>query len=220
MRDAWCGAYRRWWTASRASPTQIARAISGTRYDLGVIEHSWCAPYLEQLSPVCARTVLDLHNVESVLHAALRRGGRPRHRHRPPRLPRRLAGTGARLAAALFAGARHLAGRCRTRPRHRTASHGRRLPERPAADAAAGRRRRRGHRLFRQHGVSSQPHRRALLPPGSLAAAARALAAPGVAPGGKEPRRGAALTPPATRESKSPAPSRTPCANSPVPAWR
>jgi glycosyltransferase involved in cell wall biosynthesis len=47
----------------------VARALGGTRYDLGVIEHSWCAPYLEQLSSVCTRTVLDLHNVESVLHA-------------------------------------------------------------------------------------------------------------------------------------------------------
>ena len=47
---------------------QIGRALSGTRYDLGVIDHFWCAPYLEQLAPVCARTVLDLHNVESVLH--------------------------------------------------------------------------------------------------------------------------------------------------------
>ena len=47
----------------------IARAVGGSRYDLGVIEHSWCAPYLEQLAPVCSRTVLDLHNVESVLHA-------------------------------------------------------------------------------------------------------------------------------------------------------
>src|ERR1017187_9619685 len=46
----------------------VARALSGARYDLGVIDHSWCAPYLEQVSPVCARTVLDLHNVESVLH--------------------------------------------------------------------------------------------------------------------------------------------------------
>ena len=47
---------------------QVAQAIGGARYDVGVIEHSWCAPYLEQLSAVCARTVLDLHNVESVLH--------------------------------------------------------------------------------------------------------------------------------------------------------
>ena len=47
----------------------VAGALGGARYDLGVIEHSWCAPYLEQLSAVCTRTVLDLHNVESVLHA-------------------------------------------------------------------------------------------------------------------------------------------------------
>jgi glycosyltransferase involved in cell wall biosynthesis len=48
---------------------EIARSLDGDRYDVGVIEHSWCAPYLEQLSPVCARTVLDLYDVESVLHA-------------------------------------------------------------------------------------------------------------------------------------------------------
>ena len=46
----------------------VARALSGAHYDLGIIDHSWCAPYLEQLSPVCARTVLDLVDVESVLH--------------------------------------------------------------------------------------------------------------------------------------------------------
>jgi glycosyltransferase involved in cell wall biosynthesis len=48
--------------------SHVVRAVEGRRYDLGVIEHSWCAGYLEQISPVCARTVLDLHNVESVLH--------------------------------------------------------------------------------------------------------------------------------------------------------
>jgi glycosyltransferase involved in cell wall biosynthesis len=56
----------------------VARALSGARYDLGVIEHFWCAPYLEQVSAVCTRTVLDLHNVESVLHgrcAAAEGGG-------------------------------------------------------------------------------------------------------------------------------------------------
>src|SRR3954453_750944 len=47
---------------------QIAAVISGRHYDLGVIEHFWCSPYLEQLAPLCPRTVLDLHNVESVLH--------------------------------------------------------------------------------------------------------------------------------------------------------
>uniref|UniRef100_Q01T64 Glycosyl transferase, group 1 n=1 Tax=Solibacter usitatus (strain Ellin6076) TaxID=234267 RepID=Q01T64_SOLUE len=48
--------------------SQIARALEGRRYQLGLVEHSWCAPYLEQISPVCERTVLDLHNVESLLH--------------------------------------------------------------------------------------------------------------------------------------------------------
>jgi len=47
----------------------VAQSIAGRRYELGVIEHSWCAPYLEVLAPQCARTVLDLHNIESVLHA-------------------------------------------------------------------------------------------------------------------------------------------------------
>ncbi|MBZ5728637.1 MAG: glycosyltransferase family 4 protein [Acidobacteriia bacterium] len=46
----------------------IEQALDGTRYEIGIIEHFWCAPYWEQVSPVCARTVLDLHNVESVLH--------------------------------------------------------------------------------------------------------------------------------------------------------
>jgi glycosyltransferase involved in cell wall biosynthesis len=48
---------------------EVAHAIAGARYDLGIIEHSWCAPYLDQVAPHCVRTVLDLHNVESVLHA-------------------------------------------------------------------------------------------------------------------------------------------------------
>jgi polysaccharide biosynthesis protein PslH len=47
---------------------EVARALEGRTYDLGVIEHSWAAPYLDQLAPRCHRTVLDLHNVESVLH--------------------------------------------------------------------------------------------------------------------------------------------------------
>ena len=47
----------------------MAEAIGGRRYDLGIIEHFWCAPYLESIGPACRRTVLDLHNIESVLHA-------------------------------------------------------------------------------------------------------------------------------------------------------
>jgi polysaccharide biosynthesis protein PslH len=47
---------------------QLAHAIAGRRYEVGVVEHSWCAPYLEQIAPCCQRTVLDLHNIESLLH--------------------------------------------------------------------------------------------------------------------------------------------------------
>ncbi|MBS1857911.1 MAG: glycosyltransferase [Acidobacteria bacterium] len=47
----------------------LSALLAGRIYDLGIVEHSWAAPYLEQIAPVCRRTVLDLHNVESVLHA-------------------------------------------------------------------------------------------------------------------------------------------------------
>jgi hypothetical protein len=47
---------------------QVAEILRGRRYELGIIEHFWCAPYQEQLSAVCERTVLDLHNIESHLH--------------------------------------------------------------------------------------------------------------------------------------------------------
>jgi glycosyltransferase involved in cell wall biosynthesis len=46
---------------------EIERALEGRRYDIGIVEHFWCAPYWEQVAKVCARTVLDLHNIESVL---------------------------------------------------------------------------------------------------------------------------------------------------------
>jgi hypothetical protein len=48
---------------------QIAHAVKGRRYEIGVIEHSWCAAYYHQIAASCARTVLDLHNIESALHA-------------------------------------------------------------------------------------------------------------------------------------------------------
>jgi len=51
--------------------SSIEDALAGTHYDLGIIEHFWCAPYWSQLSGSCARTVLDLHNVESTLHERL-----------------------------------------------------------------------------------------------------------------------------------------------------
>jgi glycosyltransferase involved in cell wall biosynthesis len=52
---------------------EIANHLAGRRYEVGLIEHFWCAPYIEQLAPVCHRTILDLHNVESELHASCAR---------------------------------------------------------------------------------------------------------------------------------------------------
>jgi len=40
------------------------------KYELGVIEHFWCAPYIDQLRPHCRKIALNLHNVESVLLAS------------------------------------------------------------------------------------------------------------------------------------------------------
>lgn len=47
---------------------QVMAAQAGQKYAVGVIEHFWCAPYWQQIAPFCERTVLDLHNVESVWH--------------------------------------------------------------------------------------------------------------------------------------------------------
>jgi len=47
----------------------IAAATRGQHYELAVIEHFWCAPYWAQAAAVSDTTILDLHNVESVLHA-------------------------------------------------------------------------------------------------------------------------------------------------------
>jgi len=47
---------------------RIADFVRDRSYQVAVIEHFWCAPYWEQVAPVSAKTVLDLHNIESVLH--------------------------------------------------------------------------------------------------------------------------------------------------------
>jgi glycosyltransferase involved in cell wall biosynthesis len=46
----------------------IQNAIGSERYDIGVVEHFWAAPYVPDLFRVSSRTILNLHNVESVLH--------------------------------------------------------------------------------------------------------------------------------------------------------
>ena len=51
--------------------TQVAAALEGRRYEIGILEHFWCASYEPVLRPHCTRVILDLHNIESVWHAAL-----------------------------------------------------------------------------------------------------------------------------------------------------
>jgi len=47
---------------------QIAEFLDGRLYQLYVVEHFWCAPYINQLASSTGRLALDLHNIESVLH--------------------------------------------------------------------------------------------------------------------------------------------------------
>lgn len=47
---------------------EVRVAMGGARYEIGVVEHSWCAPYQAVLTEQCTQVVLDLHNIESVLH--------------------------------------------------------------------------------------------------------------------------------------------------------
>jgi glycosyltransferase involved in cell wall biosynthesis len=63
---------------------QIAAATRGQRYEVAVIEHFWCAPYWERAAAVSDATILDLHNIESVLHArcAAAGNGSPALAHR------------------------------------------------------------------------------------------------------------------------------------------
>ena len=46
---------------------QVRELLAGRRYDLGIVEHFWCAPYIDEMEAVCGTTMLDLHNLESAL---------------------------------------------------------------------------------------------------------------------------------------------------------
>lgn len=46
----------------------VGEFLRGRAYEIGFVEHFWCAPYWEQIAPHCRATVLDLHNIESVWH--------------------------------------------------------------------------------------------------------------------------------------------------------
>ena len=49
----------------------IGKLVAGQKYEAAVIEHFWCAPYVEQLRPASKRVILDLHNIESAWHRTL-----------------------------------------------------------------------------------------------------------------------------------------------------
>jgi glycosyltransferase involved in cell wall biosynthesis len=49
----------------------IATLLAGQHYDVAIIEHFWCAPYVAQLRPCSKQVILDLHNIESVWHQTL-----------------------------------------------------------------------------------------------------------------------------------------------------
>jgi len=51
------------------SLSQVARAIAGRRYEVAVVEHFWCASYHDLLAGQAACVVMDMHNIESALHA-------------------------------------------------------------------------------------------------------------------------------------------------------
>ena len=53
----------------------LRAACAGSRYDVAVIEHFWCATYAKVLRPLCGRLVIDLHNIESVWHERSAREG-------------------------------------------------------------------------------------------------------------------------------------------------
>jgi len=46
----------------------LAGLLRGHSYDVAIIEHFWCAPYLRVIRDHARQVILDLHNIESVWH--------------------------------------------------------------------------------------------------------------------------------------------------------
>lgn len=63
------------WERFSRCPEQVANFVAGQNYDVAVIEHFWCAPYLPALR--AHKTILDLHNIESAWHASLAQSSPP-----------------------------------------------------------------------------------------------------------------------------------------------
>jgi glycosyltransferase involved in cell wall biosynthesis len=50
---------------------QLSPLLEGRKYDLALVEHFWCAPYVQQIKLHAKRVIVDLHNIESVWHERL-----------------------------------------------------------------------------------------------------------------------------------------------------
>lgn len=53
---------------------EIHRRLKDQRFDVGLIEHFWCAPYVDMLRPICNRLIVDLIDIDSVLLQRQARG--------------------------------------------------------------------------------------------------------------------------------------------------
>lgn len=53
--------------------------LEGHAYDVAVVEHFWCAPYVRGIRPHARRVILDLHNIESLWHRSLAVRASPAH---------------------------------------------------------------------------------------------------------------------------------------------
>ncbi len=82
MPGGWRRGVLRWSTVFRV-PTGSTCGLA-PHYDLAVIEHFWCAEYLDVIGRVSDRVALNLHNIESVLHetCAAAEGGLAGFAHR------------------------------------------------------------------------------------------------------------------------------------------
>ena len=54
----------------------LSALLEGRHYDLAIVEHFWCAPYIGLMRKHSTRTILDLHNIESAWHESLARSER------------------------------------------------------------------------------------------------------------------------------------------------
>jgi polysaccharide biosynthesis protein PslH len=56
---------------------RIRAVLGNERYDIAVLDHFWCAPYVEQVRPHAKQVIADLHNVDSAWHESMAAGANP-----------------------------------------------------------------------------------------------------------------------------------------------